>query len=258
MKNMKNNPSARSARTPAKKIHISQGGRDLTAQAGLIPVVKFFQEHGIASKIEQTADHQRGATGLYDVVDLVILSVIGIVGGARSIRGLVTVWNDSVLSRAAGWLRIPDETTFGRILRTFTQRNINEMESLNHRIRAGIWRKVLQSGTSNVGVSACLVIDVDSTVKTACGKQQGVSVGYDPHKRGAASYHPLLAFCAETKEILQGGFVMGVPIPAMESLNSCGNFSLTFRIGLALCFVETAGFLWEICWISSTNEAKAI
>ena len=29
-----------------------------------------------------------------------------------------------------------------------------------------------------------LVIDVDSTVKTAYGKQQGVSVGYNPHKRG--------------------------------------------------------------------------
>ena len=78
------------------------------------------------------------------------------------------------------------------------------MESLNHRIRAGIWRKALRSGTSNVGVLRRLVIDVDSTVKTAYGKQQGVSVGYNPHKRGAASYHPLLAFCAETKEILQG------------------------------------------------------
>ena len=78
------------------------------------------------------------------------------------------------------------------------------MESLNHRIRAGIWRKALRSGTSNVGGLRHLVIDVDSTVKTAYGKQQGVSVGYNPHKRGAASYHPLLAFCAETKEILQG------------------------------------------------------
>ena len=39
---MKNKRSARSARTTAKNIHISQGGRDLTAQAGLIPVVKFL------------------------------------------------------------------------------------------------------------------------------------------------------------------------------------------------------------------------
>ena len=37
---MKNKHSTRSARTTAKNIHISQGGRDLTAQAGLIPVVK--------------------------------------------------------------------------------------------------------------------------------------------------------------------------------------------------------------------------
>ncbi len=39
-------------------------------------------------------DHQRGATGLYDAVDMVILSVVGIVGGARSIRAIVTVWNE--------------------------------------------------------------------------------------------------------------------------------------------------------------------
>ena len=33
---MKNKGNTRSARTTAKKIHIRQGGRDLTAQTGLI------------------------------------------------------------------------------------------------------------------------------------------------------------------------------------------------------------------------------
>ena len=176
----------------------------MTAQAGLIPVVKYFHKNGIFLKTEQTIDHQRGVTSLYNAVDMVISSVVGIFGGARSICSIVTVWSDRVLSLAAGWLRIPDQSTFGRILRTFTQKNIHEMESLNHRIRAGIWRKALRSGTSNVGGLCSLLIDVDSTVKTAYGKQQGVSVGYNPHKFGAASNHPLLAFCAETKEILQG------------------------------------------------------
>ncbi len=54
---------------------------------------------------------------------------------------------------------IPDESAFGRILRTFTQKNINERESLNHRIRAGIWRKALRSGKSNVGVLPRLEIE---------------------------------------------------------------------------------------------------
>ena len=98
-------------------------------------------------------------------MDKILLPLVAIVGGARSISSIVTVWNDHVLCRAAGWRRIPDETTFGRKLRPFTQRNINEMDTLNHRIRAGIWRSALQFGSSVVGVLPRIVIDVDSTVK---------------------------------------------------------------------------------------------
>jgi hypothetical protein len=52
-------------------------------------------------------------------------------------------------------------------------------------------------------------IDGDSTVKTVYGKQEGAEKGYNPHKRGALSYHHRLAFCKETKEILQGWFRCG-------------------------------------------------
>jgi len=122
---MKSYHNIRSSRSSVKNIQIIQGGQDLTAQAGLIPVVKFLKKHGFASKIEQTLDHQRGATGVYDAVDMILLPLVAIVGGARSISSIVTVWNDRVLCLAAGWLRIPDETTFGRILRTFRQKNSN-------------------------------------------------------------------------------------------------------------------------------------
>ena len=153
---MKNYHNTRSSRRSVKNIQIIQGGQDLTAQAGLIPVVQFLKKHGFASKIEQTLNHQRGATGVYDAVDMILLPLVAIIGGARSISSIVTVWNDRVLCLAAGWLRIPDETTFGRILRTFTQKNINEMETLNHRIRASIWRSALRFGNSVVGF--CLVL----------------------------------------------------------------------------------------------------
>jgi len=201
---MKKKNSKRSSRISPKKIHISKGAKGLTAQAGLIPVVRFLQKQGIISLIQDTVKHQRGATALYDVVDAIFLPLIAIVGGARSIAGIVTVWADSVLCRASGWISIPDETTFGRLLRTFKEQHINELETLTHKIRAKIWRQALRSGKNLVGARSTLVIDVDSTVKTAYGSQEGVEKGYNPHKQGAASYHPLLAFCAETKEILQG------------------------------------------------------
>lgn len=44
-----------------------------------------------------------------------------------------------------------------------------------------------------------MTIDMDSTVQGVCGHQEGAQKGYNPHKKGQLAYHPLLAFCAETK-----------------------------------------------------------
>ena len=201
---MKREHNKRSVRISPKKIKINKGGEGLTAQAGLIPVVKFFHNLNLAGIIKETVDHQRGGTALYDVVDAIFLPLVAIIGGARSIRAIVTIWSDSIPCRVAGWLTIPDETTFGRLFRTFSQRHIADMEVLNHRLRGRVWHKALRAGTSTVSVTPCKIIDVDSTEKTVYGSQEGAAKGYNPHKRGSVSYHPLLAFCVETKEILQG------------------------------------------------------
>jgi hypothetical protein len=206
---MNGKQNKRSARVSPKKIHISKGAKGLTAQAGLIPVVKFLRNQGIIGLIKDTVSHQRGATALYDAVDAIFLPLVAIIGGARSIRAIVTVWSDSILCRISGWSSIPEESTFGRLLRTFTQSHINDLELLNHRLRGRIWRKALRSGKSKIGFGSCLLVDVDSTEKTVYGSQQGAAKGYNPHKRGAVSYHPLLAFCSGTKEILQGWFRCG-------------------------------------------------
>ncbi|MBM9515296.1 IS1380 family transposase [Desulfogranum marinum] len=201
---MKKKQHKRSARVSPKKITFSKGAKGLTAQAGLIPVVQFLQNQGIVELVRDTVNHKRGANALYDAVDAIFLPLVAIIGGARSIRAIVAVWSDSVLCRAAGWLSIPDETTFGRLFRSFSQCHVNDMEVLNHRLRGRLWRKALRSGKSKVSVILSKVVDVDSTEKTAYGSQEGTAKGYNPHKRGAVSYHPLLAFCTETKEILQG------------------------------------------------------
>lgn len=47
-----------------------------------------------------------------------------------------------------------------------------------------------------------LILDADSTVKTVYGNQGGAEVGYNPHKKGAKSYHPLLLFLSNTKWVV--------------------------------------------------------
>jgi len=46
-----------------------------------------------------------------------------------------------------------------------------------------------------------ITLDLDSTVMTRYGKQEGAAKGYNPRKPGRLSHHPLMAFVADTKMI---------------------------------------------------------
>ena len=90
------------------------------------------------------------------------------------------------------------------------ERHISERETLVHTMRQTVRNKALKAGTSHVAaLTSMLWIDVDFSVKTVYGKQEGVAKGDNPHQKGAYSYHPQLAFCTQTKEILQGWFRTG-------------------------------------------------
>lgn len=54
-----------------------------------------------------------------------------------------------------------------------------------------------------------ITLDVDSTVQLVCGNQQGAAKGFNPKKRGAKSYHPVIAFLAEKKIVLNSWFRTG-------------------------------------------------
>ena len=65
------------------------------------------------------------------------------------------------------------------------------------------WKHIGTSGPKECLPSAEMTVDIDSTVKTVYGNQQGARNGYNSSGKGKKSFHPQLAFCAETKEILQ-------------------------------------------------------
>jgi hypothetical protein len=54
-----------------------------------------------------------------------------------------------------------------------------------------------------------ITIDCDSTVSTVYGQQEGAAKGYNPHKKGASGYHPLLCYCSEMKLLINSWFRTG-------------------------------------------------
>lgn len=101
-----------------------------------------------------------------------------------------------------------------------------------------------------------MTLDVDSTVITRFGEQEGAEVGYNPRYKGRKSHHPILAFLAEPKmvanswirsgnsagntefiEFLQNTFTM-VPRQKVSLLRGdsgfCSNKIFRFREGIGL------------------------
>jgi hypothetical protein len=192
-----------SARGASPKIRLEDAGRGMSSQAGLVPVVKFLDALGFGGLFGHHVEHTRAANALYQLGDAAFLVVVGLIGGARSLSQCMALWSDEVLRRVAGWQRLPDQSTLGRVFKEVRERHVSGLETLVHALRQRVWARALRAGRSHLATQCQKWIDADSTVKTVYGRQQGTAKGYNPHKRGARSYHPLLAFCSDTKEIVQ-------------------------------------------------------
>ena len=157
----------------------------LTSQAGLIPVVKYLQQIGFEKIVSQDVPHARGDNADYQLTDVILLTLVGIIGGATSMAKLCGVWSDSVLRKIAGWTKLPVDTTIGQLFKEVTEKQISQFESVNHRLRGRIWRRAKRSGVSKVGLNPMQWVDVDATVASVCGTQEGAAKGYNPKNKGA-------------------------------------------------------------------------
>jgi len=204
-----NKNSTTKVRKSPPKIDIKNTADNLTSQSGLIPVVQFLDKLDFMGLTKEIIKQQRANNALYGFSDVVFMAVIAILGGATSILMMPVVWFDQVLQQLSGFERIPDQSVLNRIFHAFHYSMVSQMETLNHRLRERAWKKAFPREDTCPWARSDLWVDCDSTVKTVFGVQEGAEKGYNPHKRGAMSYHPLLAFCAQTKEILQGWFRCG-------------------------------------------------
>jgi len=205
---MKEHNTTKARKAPPKVTFVS-ADNNLTSQAGLIPVVHFLNSLSLSLLAANILPKERGSNGVYQLADIVHLAIISFIGGATSLSGMITIWGDTVLQRLAGFLEIPHETHFGRLWKEFQMASVSSLESLNHLMRKQAWGKVMQQGMTYFWGLRTMWIDIDSTVVSVFGKQEGAEKGYNPEHKGRLSYHPLLAFCAHTKEILQGWFRCG-------------------------------------------------
>ena len=103
---------------------------------------------------------------------------------------------------------MPSQSTYSRFFRKFSwKRNADVFVKLNQ------WFLDL----INIG---SITVDLDSTVITRYGDQEGSRRGYNPRKPGRNSHHPLMAFLSETRMVINAWMRPG----NTASLSSCESF----------------------------------
>ena len=119
---------------------------------------------------------------------LICLRTIG--GEAITDVGLL---QDPALMAIFDWDAVAHPTTFSRRLGQMRWRHNLQLQ----KIVTGLADRLLKPGPR--------LIAVDSTVASVFGHQiQGAGLGYNPHKPGRDSYHPLLAVDVDTRSVVDG------------------------------------------------------
>ncbi|MCI0655292.1 MAG: hypothetical protein L0Y39_12590 [Methylococcaceae bacterium] len=127
------------ARKHSGKVRISAVAQGLTSQAGLIPVLKYLQRIGFEQAVGETVAPRRGDNADYQPTDVILLTVVGMIGGATSLVKVCAVWSDGVSRKIGGWFKLPVQTTISHIFKEVGERQISQLESLTHKLCGIIW-----------------------------------------------------------------------------------------------------------------------
>lgn len=163
--------------------------KEITPWSGMVFMKKLLDRTGILSKLISYDLPGQGSNRGYNPIQLITCFMVSVWCGANRFEHLEVSRFDEVLRKIFGFKQMAGHKSYQRYFNKFTV-------AINQKIFA----KVSQWFFSQVKLDN-YTLDVDSTVITRYGTQQGAKKGYNPTKRGRNSHHPLLAFVDECKMV---------------------------------------------------------
>ena len=170
-------------------VKIAFTDKEITPWSGMIFMKKLLDRTGILTRLISTELPDQGSNRGYNPIQLITCFLVSIWCGANRFEHLEISRFDEVLRKIFGFKRMAGHKAYQRYFAKFTI-------ATNQKI----FTRVSQWFFSQVRLDN-YTLDVDSTVLTRYGSQQGAKKGYNPKKRGRNSHHPLLAFVDECKMI---------------------------------------------------------
>lgn len=162
--------------------------REITPWGGMVFLKQMLQKIGFSKVIEASEDLPvPGSNRGYNSTTIIESFIASIWCGANRFLHTEVTRHDAVLGNIFGWKRTPGQDTFKRFFSKFDQ-------AKNQRISDYFYKWIFDNFKFDN-----FTLDIDSSVMTRYGSQEGSKKGYNPAKKGRPSHHPLIAFIADVK-----------------------------------------------------------
>jgi hypothetical protein len=163
--------------------------KEITAWGGMGLMKRMLDHMGFDGALSAAGLPQPGSNRGYAPEQLITQFMLSVWCGAKRFEHGEVTRHDPVLKRIFGIKRMANFKAVMRLFRRFTQ---NSNEAVMDKLYGWMFEQIAIDG---------ITLNVDSTVMTRYGQQEGAARGYNPAKRGRASHHPLMAFVSETRMV---------------------------------------------------------
>ena len=163
--------------------------KEITAWGGMGLMKQMLDRIGFARAVGSCGLPQPGSNRGYAPTQLILQFILSVWCGANRFEHAEITRHDPILKKLFGFKRMANFKAITRLFRRFDQATLM-------RVFGNLYRWFFD----NLQVNH-LTLDLDSTVMTRYGQQEGVARGYNPRKPGRCSHHPLMAFVADTRMI---------------------------------------------------------
>lgn len=200
-------------RAKARKINASTAyetcSEQLSPFGGLLALVKFFDLvnfHKIFNYAYQPTTREPKLGHYSMMVGILMLLFIGF----NRIWHFVYIRLDAMLCGFFNLSRLPAASTFWRYVDNLGINQAKSLLKVMSILRERVWQLCdLQY--------AQIRINIDTTVKTVYGNQQGARKGHNTKHRGKEGLRPILCFIEETREYLMGKLRKGTTVTGKEA-----------------------------------------
>lgn len=121
----------------------------------------------------------------YYPADLFLAHLFAIVAGIGRIQNIQSLIQNGLLPQLLGLPDLPRKDTLRDFLHRFSSKSLRSLQTLHDKVRQNLFGRF--------GPIYSSVVDMDTTVLTVYGHQEGSAIGYNPFHRGKPSFCPILS-----------------------------------------------------------------